>query len=181
MALLFQIALGISPAFGGDLPADCTASPLISVNELRRTACRKLESISIEVYLSPKPPSPYATEFDQRELAIAYGRDEVAVKAAVGATKEMRARIRQSRILQPPRAAQVSAIELSQRTQKYGAWTVSTEEVQYGTQGGGAGFALNCATAIRSTRKATVAVSECFPFEGKDRFVDAFSSIRGGA
>lgn len=178
MTLLFQFASGISPAFGGDLACRLHSLPLISVNELRRTACQKSASVSIETYLSPKSSSPYATVFDQRELAVAYGTDEFAVKAAVGATNRRRPRIRESRILQPPRADQVSTIELSQKNQKYGAWTVSTEQVEYGNQGGKPGFALTCATAIRSTLKATVAISECFPFEEKDRFVNALRSVR---
>lgn len=176
-ALALALILGTGhTAFTREVGSECSTPPLVAINGLKRTGCQNLGSGTVERYLSDKSLSPYASEFDQRDLTVAHGKDLKAVMTAVGIDSRSITSSTGSPLLHLPMADKVSRVGLNKRNFRYRSWNVSTERIEYGAQGGAPGFQITCAVAVRSTKERAVVFTECFPLEEKNRFIRTLDS-----
>jgi hypothetical protein len=83
-----------------------------------------------------------------------------------------------TQLVQPPVAEQVVRRTPDLNVQSHLGWLIFSERVDYGAQGGGIGYAVDCATAIRTNERATAAVSECFAIEDRHRFLQTLSVVQ---
>jgi hypothetical protein len=173
-ALTFSV---VETAYADGEPAGCPNPPVVLAVEFKRNDCQILGSIIIERYFGEKSSSPYATEFDQRKLVVAYGKTEAAVKAAAGAAAGSKDGLTKFLLLLLPMLNLIFKIGSSKVT-KHQNWKISTREIQYGVQGDAKGFLLNCVTAIRSSKIETTIVEECFPLEENHRFTRTLDTVR---
>lgn len=167
----------ISSANGKSDFKDCAALPTAFIEGLSRTACEISQSVIIESYSSPRPTSPYASEFDWRNVAIASGKKSNAVMAVAGIKSGPAATRIQTGLLRPPLPDRIAKRYLIPKASRYGHWVIAYEQVEYGAQGSIPGFAMECATAIRSFKQEIKVVAECFPFGGRVRFSKALGAI----
>lgn len=133
---------------------------------------------TVEQYLENKPVSAYATEFDRRELAIAYGNNAAQVKAVAGIDGDIKNSLVEYQFLEPPFMNLISKIFPMKRFRRRGNWVIYTTQIEYGAQGDGPGFPLSCSKALRSSNKKTIVIAECFALEERERFYQTLDSIR---
>lgn len=176
--LCLVFALMGRTAMADGVPAECPASPAMLIAGTDRIACQVSGLVAIERYLGPKPESPYASAFDRRELVVAYGKSIEAVKAIAGIKAGSRASQTQRLLLQPPLVDYIAKRSPLPKASSYKQWSIASEKIEYGAQGGAQGFLLECATARRSVMSTMVVVAECFPFEEKARFFKTLDAVR---
>ena len=157
-------------------PVECRNDPPLFIDGLHRAACRVVNSALVEEYLGDKPNSPYATEFDQRKLIVAYGKKLKPVTFAVEINYKNPSTPNDN-FLRPPAVDEISEIG-SVKKRKLKIWSISTRQVQYLSQGGRGGFVLMCSTAVGTFNNTIVGLSECLPFERVDEFKEVLKSIR---
>lgn len=162
---------------GEEKPAECGNEPAILMKGLHRAACRVVNSAVVEEYLGEKPSSPYATEFDQRKLIVAYGKKSTPVISAVEINYKNPPIPDDKNLLRPPAVDEISKIG-SMKKKKLKIWSIWTRQVQYLSQGGRAGYVLLCSTAVGTFNNTIVGLSECLPFEMIDEFNEMLKSIR---
>lgn len=176
--LCFLFALVARVAMADEVPVECPIPPAMTADGIDRIECQVSGLVINERYLGPKPESPYASAFDRRELAVAYGKTIEAVKAVVGIKADSRASQAPSLLLQPPLVDSIVKRSPVSKASNYKQWSIASEKIEYGAQGGAQGFRLECATAIRSSMSKTVVVAECFPLEEKARFSKTLDAVR---
>lgn len=156
----------------------CSTPPAILIDELGRTACEFSRSVTIERYSSSKPASLYANDFDRREVVIASGKTVESVRAVAGIRIRPSTRQVQTDLLHPPFADQIAKRYPLPKASRYGRWVIAYEQIEYGAQGSAQRFPLECATAIRSTTRATEIVAECSPLGERARFSKTLDAIQ---
>jgi hypothetical protein len=83
-----------------------------------------------------------------------------------------------TQLVQPPVAEQVIRRTPDLNVQSHRGWRIFFEHVDYGAQGGEIGYAVDCATAIKTNERDVAAVSECFAIEERYRFLQTLSVVR---
>lgn len=178
MMVIVLLAITTYAAQANELSTKCTSLALAS-EELQQTECSTKNGLTVTRYLGPAPVSVYATEFDRRSVTVANGENAKLVREAAGLTSNSHGMsMAQIRLVKPPVEDQIIHRIPAKATQRYLQWTVWTEEIQYGTQGGAPGFVIDCATALRSNRHGATAVAECFPLEERQRFFHTLKAIK---
>lgn len=174
--VLLAIATPVAPAH--EITTTCTGLAL-AAEGLQQTECSSQNGLTVTRYLGTAPRTVYETEFDRRAVTVANGANAKLVREAAGITSGARGMsIVQSRLVKPPVEDQIVHRTPAKETQRHLHWTVWTEQIQYGAQGGAPGFVIDCATALRSNRHGTTAVAECFPLEERLRFLRTLESIK---
>lgn len=176
--LALFLLLGCQPASADDMAMGCAGRTLFAKADLLRTECTTSNGVTTERYVGTKHTSPYATAFDQREMVVVHGNDPGSVKTAAGIEIDPRHPSAEPPLLSPPLKDQISRQGKALAARAYKRWHVSAFQVDYGAQGGFPGFFLVCATATRSSAKATAIVSECFAPEERERFYGTLDSMR---
>lgn len=174
LSLVFLMRAAIADS---NLPG-CSTPPLALIDGLSRTACEISRSVTIERYSSPKPASPYASEFDRREVAIALGKKAGSVTAVAGIKAGANAVQVQTSLLPPPFVDQIAKRYPTPKARRYKHWVIAYEQIEYAAQGTAQGFPLECATAIHSTTQVTKIVAECFPLGERARFSKTLDAVR---
>ncbi|MDP9990619.1 hypothetical protein J2W30_000282 [Variovorax boronicumulans] len=159
------------------LPA-CSAPPAILIDGLSRTTCEIARSVTVEHYSGPKPASPYASELDRREVAIALGKKAESVTTVAGIRVGPHVVQVQTSLLHPPFVDQIAKRYPTPKARRYKHWVIAYEQIEYGAQGSEQGFPLECATAVHSTTHATKIVAECFPLEERARFLKTLDAVQ---
>lgn len=175
--LCLSFALAAQAAIAESALQKCSTPPLMLLYSLSRTACENSRSVTIERYSSPKPASPYASDFDRREVVIASGKTVESIRAVAGIRVGPSARQVQTDLLHPPFADQIGKRYPLPKTSRYRHWVISYEQIEYGAQSSAQGFPLECATAIRSTTRATKIVAECSPLGERARFSKTLDAV----
>ncbi|MEY4581319.1 MAG: hypothetical protein RL701_6022, partial [Pseudomonadota bacterium] len=153
---LFLLCLCLGSA-RADATSECAGSVLIT-DSLTQSECSSQDGITVSQFVGATPSSPYATEFDRRTVAVVRGHDAKSVRQAAGFVNGSRGiALPQSRLARPPAEDQIARRVADRATSRYRKWTVMTEKIQYGAQGGAPGFVLDCATALRSNQRETTA------------------------
>jgi hypothetical protein len=172
-----SLAFLAKPVLSDGLP-ECAVSALPS-DVLERTECSIQSGVTLSRFIGPVSSSAYGTDFDQRSVAVAQGSDAIAIRAIAGIVSGKRGiTLHRNGLGQPPAEDRISRRDIVRQPSKHFQWSVITERIQYGAQGGGLGFVLDCATALRSNSRQTTAVAECFPLEERRRFLQTLDAIR---
>lgn len=176
--LCLSLVLVMHAAIADSTVVGCSNSPAIIIFGLDRVACEVSQSVAIERYSGQKLASPYASEFDQREVVVAWGGKAEFVEAVAGIKSDPGAIQRQTGLLQPPFADQIVRRYLFKKASRYNQWVIVYEQIEYAAQGAAQKFFLECATAIRSSTQATKVVAECFSLEERRRFLKTLDAVK---
>jgi len=177
-SLVLALAFGTAnTVFALGSASECSTPPVVIVSGLDRNACQILGSVVVERYLGAKSSSPYANEFDRRDLTVVQGKDPMAVIATVGIDRRLNDFPKNPQFLHSPMKDQVLKVGAERKRFKHRSWSVLTEIFDYGAQGGVPGFPLACAVALHSAPMRTIVVTECFPLEGRPLFINALDSV----
>lgn len=169
IAGLFVMLAG--PATWADEAPRC-GSPILFELSLTRVSCEERGAGSVERYRDSAPLSPYATEFDRRNVVVARSADPVFFIEAAGLGGAGKVRnLTQTRLVTPPAVDQLQRRQVAKAVARHAGWTVYTEHLVYKAQGNARGFVIDCATGIRSGRGKATAVAECFALEERARFL----------
>ena len=145
---------------------------------LARVSCEERGVGWIEQYRDVAPLSPYATEFDRRNVIVARSADPVFFVEAAGVRGAGRMQsLAQTRLVTPPAVDQLRRRQVTRAVGRHAGWTVYTEHLIYKAQGGARGFVIDCATGLRSGGKYTTGVAECFAVEERPRFLRMLEAI----
>jgi hypothetical protein len=174
---MLVLSVGLHTLVAAQTSVECVNPPLLAAKEINRSSCRLLVGTTVERYLENKPTSAYATEFDRRELAVAYGKNSARVKAVAGIDGDVKNSLVESQFLEPPFVNLISKVFPMKRFRRRGNWVIYAVQIEYGAQGGAPGFPLCCSTALRSSNKKTIVIAECFPLEERERFYQTLDSI----
>lgn len=156
----------------------CAESIFPKLN-LRQTSCNEQDGVETRKYSGSEPTSPYATEFDRRQVVIAKSADTAKLQQVVG-LKVTGQTLKMPRIqlVTPPFEDQISQRKSMSKPERRNGWVIVTERIQYAAQGGRPGFVMDCSTAVHRRKKDSAAVAECFPLEERDRFLHTLDSVR---
>jgi hypothetical protein len=148
--------------------------------DLVLSSCSNTDNVLILKYQQNTKTSPYATEFDSRSIFMASSDDENALFRRIGLRKTQRGLLLVStQLAKVPEPDQINHRKVVKTQTNRGAWIVFFEEMQYASQGQAPGYAMECGTAIRriATLPNISAVSECFAYENKQRFLQILTEI----
>ena len=145
---------------------------------LKPIRCEEPTGGRIERYRAAALPSPYATEFDRRDVTVAYTADPVFLTHVTGirGTGPTRS-LTKTLLVTPPVSDQVGQRRVARGAKRHGGWFIFTERLAYQGQGGRLGFVIDCATALRMKDRNTTAVAECFAVEEMPRFLHMLDAI----
>ena len=151
---------------------------LFKNNALHQISCQEKNGVTIRRFEGIKSNDPYATELDQRVLVIAQSLHADVARKAAGFVRNHEGRwiLKRSPLLQPPHDHQVVRRSFS-RSKAFGVWTLSTEHIAYGAQGGALGFPMDCVTAFRTSPLPSTAVVECHSLEEHERFLSTLNDL----
>ena len=156
---------------------DCPNSQKLIFDGLHRETCQLLGSVTIERYRGEKKSSPYATDFDRRELVVADGIISMAGLAKIVSPDNASSSFNSFDLLQPPMTDQIFRVSRLP-LRMFQTWAISADIVRYKTQGDVPGFDLTCALAKRTVYTKSTAVMECFPSEGRANFYSVLNSLK---
>jgi hypothetical protein len=157
---------------------ECSTYPSILMDGLGRATCEIFQSVKIERYFGPMPASPYANNFDRREVAIALGENAETVREITGAKTKAGTAHLQASFFQPPFSDQIFKRHSISKPSRYKHWAIAYEHIEYAAQGSSRGFVLECATAIHFPTRTMKIVAECFPWEERVRFSRTLDAVR---
>jgi hypothetical protein len=154
--------------------AECVALPLMT-ESLTPTQCVCQGGLKAIRYQGIEPTSPYSTDFDRRRVSIVLSKDHPRVKEAAGVAGVSGEKA--THLINPPAEEAVAKRSSEKTPVTYDGWSVSSERIEYGSQGGGTGFTFDCATATLSKSGRSIAVAECFPVEERARYLKLLNTI----
>lgn len=162
--------------------SEATSHPdaINSSDELALSDCVTEDGVRVLKYGEAAPASPYATAFDRREFFIALSDNFDALSKRIGATRAGQSiTIKSSQLATPPEVAQIKTRHTPRKPTHEGNWNVFWENIQYAGQGSDMNFPIECGTALRShpSKQRFIAVSECFAYENKERFLRTLGEI----
>lgn len=168
---LAVLAVLAAPVTWSAEPQPC-GSPLLHDQTLTQIRCEERGTGRIEHYQDAAPPSPYATEFDRRNVAVARSADPSFFVETAGLRGRGSAQtLTQTLLVTPPAVDQLRQRRVAQMVKRYRGWVVNIEHLAYKAEGDKPGFVFNCATAMRSGVQNTTALAECFGVEEMPRFL----------
>jgi hypothetical protein len=153
---------------------ECVALPLMSVG-LTPSECVCQGGMKAIRYRGTEPTSPYSTDFDRRRVTILLSKDLHRVEQAAGVADI--AEEEATHLVNPPAEEAIVKRSFEKLPATYQGWSVSSEKIEYGSQGGGIGFTFDCATATLSKSGRSIAVAECFPVEERTRYLKLLDTI----
>jgi len=173
------LATLISSTARGDVSKDCQP-PSLASSDLHISSRSDRNGVFLSTYIDSKPASPYATEFDQRKVVIAYSANDSSLIAMAGIPIQGEdARGYRTQLSPLPESDQAIRRIPELKVQNHLGWRIYIERVEYGAQGGGIGYAVDCATALKAiAQKKMTAVSECFALEHRQRFMETLTLVR---
>ena len=172
--LMYQSAIG----FANEASAKCTAPKIVS-DTLAITECAQKNQVTLVTYREPSSLSPYATALDQRSVVVGYGPDMKQVKEAAGILSNNGSDyLSRTLLTAPPMAEAVESRKPTSSSTNRGRWVVFFEQIQYGAEGGGQGYVIDCGTALKTVQATAIAVAECFSLEDRQRFLNTLDQIR---
>lgn len=178
ISVIALLAMATHGAQANGTPTTCPGSALVA-EELQRIECSRQQGLTVERYVDQVPSSAYATEFDRRAVTVVHGANAKAVRDVAGISSGIRGMsVGHSHLVKPPLEDQIAHRSMTKATQKHLQWTIWTEQIQYGAQGGAPGYLIDCVTALRSNQHCTTAVAECFPFEERQRFLRTLDAVK---
>jgi hypothetical protein len=154
--------------------AGCVALPLMT-ESLSPSECVCQDGLKAMRYQDAEPSSPYSTDFDRRKVAIVLSRDLRRVREAAGIAGL--AGEKTTHLISPPVEEVIVKRSSEEIRSNYRDWRVSLESIEYGSQGGGAGFTFDCGTATLLKSGRSIAVAECFPVEERTRYFKLMDTI----
>ncbi len=168
------LSVGLSPIVASSADVD------LAFNRLAMSDCATESGILVLKYTGIETGSPYATEFDRREVSVALSDNPALLLRRTGAKRTKRGIFFQTTLLaSPPNLAQIKKRRMLPNSVRAGKWRIFTEDIQYAAQGPARGFQIECETAVQlgDSGEKTVAVSECFGYENKQRFLSTLTQI----
>jgi hypothetical protein len=151
-----------------------------SLDQLSMTDCTTEAGVLVLKYANIGTDSPYATEFDRRDLSIALSDNRAVLLRKIGAKISRRGiSLRTTLLASPPHSSQIKDRRMSPNPARAGKWIIFIEDIQYAAQGTAPGFPIECGTAVRLNDSGVraVAVSECFTYENKQRFLSTLTQV----
>jgi hypothetical protein len=178
LCLLVGFAVVVNDACAHGMSMVCPG-PKLSEVVLQQTSCEERTGLTAIRYSDVGASSAYATAFDRRSVVVLFGHDVHAVKSEAGLpARSSEHSLYCVKLVEPPFADQIESRKAAKRPIRHRTWTVLTERVQYEAQGGAAGFVIDCATAMKSSKGGSVAIAECFALEERQRFFRTLDLVR---
>lgn len=151
-----------------------------SLDKLSMTHCATEAGVLVLNYKDVETGSPYATDFDKREVSVAISNSRALILKKIGAEVTKRGiSLHKTLLVSPPAPAQIKDRHMSPNPARSGNWKVFIENIQYAAQGSAPGFPIKCGTALQFNDfgDSAVAVSECFTYENKHRFLSTLTRV----
>ena len=172
--LLYQPAIG----YAVKTSAKCTAPRIVS-DTLAMTEYAQKNQVTLVTYREPSSFSSYATELDQRSVVVGYGLNLKQVKEAAGVlSNNGKDYLSRTLLTAPPMTEAIESRKPTRSSTNRGPWVVFFEQIQYGAEGGGQGYVIDCGTALKTEEGTAIAVAECFSLENRQRFLNTLDQIQ---
>lgn len=155
----------------------CENSPALSFESMRRVSCETSNGLILEKYRGDQLESPYATEFDQRKVGLAYGQ-RLNSEFSIFSKNSLSLKLTPPSLITPPLTDQIKSRHIRPGLKVHRNWKIFNEHIEYVAEGGKTGFVLNCATAIRFFEKKAMVIGECFPLEESNLFILTIDSTK---
>jgi hypothetical protein len=152
-----------------------------SFEGLTIASCDSQNDVTTSKYAHITPNSAYATEFDRRELFVASSSNLDSLYQKIGLVRSGQSlNLKSTQLALPPHSDQIASRHVLRKTIRKNSWTIFLEDIQYGSQGGAPGFAIECGTAIqpKPVEGNFVSVSECFSNENKQNFFKTLTDVK---